>query len=258
MVDWKKRLDREKFFFKEIITGNRCKNVLDLGCGVGDHLIEFSEWFKEGLGLDFSETSINIAKDRVKKKGLENKIGFICEDMRNLNNLDKKKKFDLIFCIGNSFALFSKQERDAILEQTYQKLNLGGIAVFQMVNYMKKSELSEWLINPKVFRNETGLLNFFVRILEWKDEKKEEVMMYVHELVQKKKFEGEFNHNQHTASFYVVRKKDFQFFENSHNVDISYFADYENHEFDVYNSNDLILVIKKNKERNSKNKIKII
>ncbi|MHA1398347.1 MAG: class I SAM-dependent methyltransferase [Candidatus Heimdallarchaeaceae archaeon] len=172
IVDWKRRLERERDFFKELIIQNKYSHILDLGCGVGEHLIEFSPWFKKGWGLDFSETSIKIAKKKVKKSGLKDKIDFICKDMRNLPTLEENMKFDLIYCIGNSFALFPKHERECILKESFQRLNPGGSIILQVVNYLKKSKVSEWLINPKVFRNEEGLLSFYVRISDWKMIKK--------------------------------------------------------------------------------------
>ncbi len=83
---------------------NHCKNkkVLDYGCGNGIHSIFPAKMGAEKvIGIDLSEKSLEIAKERAKRERLEDKIEFLkmdCEKMEFPDNY-----FDIIFD-GGSFS----------------------------------------------------------------------------------------------------------------------------------------------------------
>ena len=247
MVDWEKRLKKERDSFKEILDKYEPSNskILDLGCGVGHHLIEFAKWGFQGLGIDSSEESIDEAIERTKEAGLSQKLDFSVGDMRDLSKFADIGKYDLIMCIGNSFALFTLDERSEIIKQSIGMLKPGGQILIQVVNYLKFDDKSEWTINPKIFRNKEGQLHFFVRILEWENEDKDKIKMYVQSLVQKKEDSDEFAQNQRIADFFVVRKSDFLQFENNTNLEINYYGEYNKSPYQEKESNDLIIIVKK-------------
>jgi len=166
--------------------------------------------------------------------------------MRDLQNFILNRKFDIIICIGNSFALFPLEERLNIVNQAIAALKPGSKLILQVVNYLKHKEETEWTINPSVFRNENGLLSFFVRILEWSDEKKEKVNMYVQRLFQDVENPKEFIQDQKGTEFHVVKKSDFNHLEVMEKVKIRYLGDYTWNEYIEEKSNDLIVIIEKN------------
>jgi len=247
MVDWEKRLKREKDSFKELLReyDPSVSKLLDLGCGVGHHLIEFAKWGFHGLGIDFSEESIDEARKRANEAGLNHLLDFSVGDMRELSEFAGSEKYEFIMCIGNSFALFTLEERTEIINQSIEMLKPGGQILIQVVNYLKFDVESEWTINPKIFRNSEGLLHFFVRILEWESEKKDKVKMYVQSLIQKEDNLEEFEQIQRIAEFFVVRKNDFAFFDNNDNFKINFYGDYNKTPFQEEDSNDLIISIEK-------------
>ncbi|MHA2256190.1 MAG: hypothetical protein ACXAAM_08965, partial [Candidatus Heimdallarchaeaceae archaeon] len=157
----------------------------------------------------------------------------------------ENRKFDLIICIGNSFALFPLEERIDIIDQAIQVLKPSGKIILQVVNYLKHGTESEWTINPNVFRNEEGMLSFFVRILEWSNNRKEKVNMYVQKLHQDTNNPKEFVQSQKDTEFFVVRKSDFISLENERELDICYLGDFSSKEFEEEKSNDLIVIIEK-------------
>ena len=208
MVDWNKRLERERRFFKDYLKDILLDEgeILDLGCGIGHHLMMFAEWGFKGLGVDLSETSIELAKQKAVEAKVNHLLEYLFADMREFSKSISERRFDLIICIGNSLALFSLEERRSIVNQAISALKPGGKLILQTVNYMKYSEDTEWTINPNVFRNEEDLLSFFVRILEWADKKKEKVFMHVQRLHQDSKDTSYFNHSQKFTEFYVTKK----------------------------------------------------
>ena len=56
-----------------------CKNkkVLDYGCGNGIHSVPLAKMGAEKvIGIDLSEKSLEIAREKIKKEGLEGKVEF--------------------------------------------------------------------------------------------------------------------------------------------------------------------------------------
>jgi len=251
MVDWDKRLNREKDFFHNLVKDlkpSEC-NVLDLGCGIGHHLILLASWGYHGYGIDYSEESIELAMKRVKEFNLEHLLEFAFGDMRNLQKNVKDMKFGLILCLGNSFALFPKEERLSIIEQAINSLKPGGKIVVQVVNYFKNKNKSVWTINPKAFREKNGLISFFVRILEWKDVTKEKVRMYVQRLKQQENNLDEFKQSQKITEFFAIRKEDFHVYNEISNLRLRFLGDFNYSPFNEETSKDLIFIIEKKRKQ---------
>lgn len=250
MVDWDKRLNREKDFFKKHLEKISQKEgeILDLGCGIGHHLMMFAEWGFKGFGIDFSDVSIDMAIQKAKEAKFDHLLNYVSADMRDLTNTIEGRTFDLIICVGNSFALFPKNERENIINQAISALKPEGKLILQVVNYMKHNNETEWTINPNVFRNDEGKLSFFVRILEWESEKKEKVLMYVQRLHQDSDNPTEFVHSQKLAEFYVPKKDDFNYLKKNRKIATNFFGDFLGKEFEESASNDLIVIIERIKD----------
>lgn len=112
-------------------------NVLDVGCGTGNHIIKIAELFSQGnyYGIDISESSIN---DAIKKStGKSLKITFIRGDASDASSL-KDRFFDVIISI---YALYYVKDAKKMLGVLKTKLKKNGrIAV--MSPYKRNNE--EW------------------------------------------------------------------------------------------------------------------
>jgi len=90
--------DLESFKFLYKILGENCRDkiVLDFGCGNGVHSVFPAKMgAKKVIGIDLSEKSLAIARQRVKKEGAGDKVEFLkmdCEKMEFSDNF-----FDVIF-----------------------------------------------------------------------------------------------------------------------------------------------------------------
>ena len=91
-----------RFLSKNAKSGNKNllenASVLEAGCGTGNTIIKLSEYCPSGnfLGVDMTRNSLKIAKKNKDKKKIKN-LEF---EEKNILNMNLKKKFDLIFCIG--------------------------------------------------------------------------------------------------------------------------------------------------------------
>jgi len=99
----------ESYKFLQNFLRNRCqdKKILDYGCGNGIHSIWLAKYGAQVIGIDLSKFSLQIARERAKKTGLENKIEFLsmdCEDLKFPEN-----SFDIIFDGGTFSSLDLKK-----------------------------------------------------------------------------------------------------------------------------------------------------
>jgi len=246
LVKWDSRLKYEAPFFNEIIKSiDKPKiRILDISCGTGDHLVMFAKWGYEGVGIDISEQNITAAEELSKRNKTENKIKFIIGDMLKLEESLEGEKFDFISCIGNTFSIFSPEERILIFNQMYKLLNVGGKMFFQVVNYLSHTNETEWFYKPNIRRSSSDEIQYTVRIMEWK-ELKEKITMYILKAQQENKEGDNFILYQKKTEFYVLKSNYFKEFTDKVNGELSVFGDYEKSEFDEKMSKDLMTIITK-------------
>jgi len=110
--------------FKKVHTVNGLPKVLDLGCGIGRHIIFSNVMQAEAYGVDLSESAIKFAIDWAKREGLsdaEKKI--LQSDITNMpfqNNF-----FDFIVSHGVLDSMSENNCRNTIVE-THRVLKSGG------------------------------------------------------------------------------------------------------------------------------------
>lgn len=93
-------------------------SICDFGCGPGLYTTQFAEAGAKVTGLDFSERSLNYAKQTAKQKNLD--IDYI---LGNYLDFTTDKKFDLITLIFCDFCPLSPEQRKKLLSifHTYLK-----------------------------------------------------------------------------------------------------------------------------------------
>jgi len=117
-VNWRKKVVK-------IVAENKAKNILDIATGTGDLAINLAK-IKDAqiTGLDISNGMLSIAKEKVKKKQLTDKIKLILGDSEKLsfnNNL-----FDAI-TVGYGVRNFENLDKG--LQEIYRVLKPNGIFV---------------------------------------------------------------------------------------------------------------------------------
>jgi len=143
-INWTKRLSREiplLFDFINSFSPNTSKkkiSVLDLGCGPGKHLQELYQKCPDChfSGVDLNPDMIEYAKDQAKlhDRNISYHMGNFLSDMVLDQDTDT---FDLIYSLGNSFALIwgnTPASPEQLIYKVSQHLNPGGILFFQILN----------------------------------------------------------------------------------------------------------------------------
>ncbi len=94
------------FQFCYKLLSERCqgKIVLDFGCGNGVHSIfPAKSGAEKVIGIDLSEKSLQLARERIKKEGMEGKVEFIKMDCEKMDFPDNS--FDVVFDGGTFSSL---------------------------------------------------------------------------------------------------------------------------------------------------------
>lgn len=115
--------------FNHVIP-KKSKTGLDVGCATGILTKALSMQGLNMIGLDLSETMIDLAKT------LENdQLKFMIGDMSKLSETFLPSSFDVITCLGNTLVHVPQNNVKDILKDFHTCLNHDGILMLQIVNY---------------------------------------------------------------------------------------------------------------------------
>lgn len=135
-----------------------CKNlkgnskILDLACGTGTYSIALAQKGHRVDGIDLVEEMITKAKD---KGGLF--ADFVVGDMTKVKDIFYGKKYDFVFCIGNSIVhLRNKEKIHQLIKDIYEMLIDDGSFIIQIINFDRviKNDIKSL---PTIDRTEKGV-----------------------------------------------------------------------------------------------------
>ena len=76
------------------------KKVLEIGCGIGTDTISFARHGAQVTAVDLTEKSLEVARQRAKVFGLEDRIRFIQANAERLSESVPVEKYDLVYSFG--------------------------------------------------------------------------------------------------------------------------------------------------------------
>ena len=201
---------------------NKGESILDLACGKGRHSIFLNKKGYEVTGVDLSAQSIEYAK-----KFENENLHFDVHDMRdNLNT-----KFDNVFNLFTSFGYFDNDDDDiAVLETIKNAMKPNSVAV---IDFMNAEKVIKNLVNTEIQKRDN--LDF-------------EIERFVKNGIIHKniKFQDDGIHYDFTEKVKAIKLDDFnRYFDKVGLVLESTFGNYNLDEFDVKNSDRLIMILTK-------------
>lgn len=134
---------------------NDGRYILDIACGTGNYSIELSKRGYMVDGVDLDSEMIKAGKNKAEAEGLD--INFIQGNMKEIKTLFSGKKYDLIYCIGNSLVhLDNEDEIGQLINDVADITNVNGVLLIQIINY---DRILDFNINhlPTISRKEAGV-----------------------------------------------------------------------------------------------------
>ncbi|MBV8843899.1 MAG: class I SAM-dependent methyltransferase [Bryobacterales bacterium] len=78
----------------------RGKKVLEIGCGIGTDTINFARHGAQVTAIDLTEKSLEVARQRAKVFGLEDRICFVQANAERLSDYVPAAPYDLVYSFG--------------------------------------------------------------------------------------------------------------------------------------------------------------
>jgi SAM-dependent methyltransferase len=103
--------------------------LLDVGCGLGLHVLELASRGYLGVGLDLSLPMLSRASEEAQSRSL--RVNFLHSDMREMSF---DGSFDAVLCMGTTLGYFDEETNRRIIERLYRALKPGGVLLLDLVN----------------------------------------------------------------------------------------------------------------------------
>lgn len=124
---------------------DKSTEIADFGCGPGLYTSKLAERGAMVTGIDFSENSIEYAKQVAEQKGL--KINYV---QTNYLDFDTTNNFDLITMIMCDFCALSPEQRKRMLSKFHSLLKPDGsvlLDVYSLNSFNQKEEAAVYELN---------------------------------------------------------------------------------------------------------------
>jgi len=103
------------------------KHVLDIGCGIGAHLIWLARNGATVTGIDLSDRRIETAKKIIRKEKLQDRISVYVSDVENTGF--SGERFDIIY--GQDILMFLEGKFEPFIKEMKRILKKGGHLYFR-------------------------------------------------------------------------------------------------------------------------------
>ena len=162
----KKTLNEELNCFREIfsfIPKIKGKRILDIGCGLGEVLIECSSLgAKQAVGIDSVENVVKAARKNAKSAGFAKRIKVVKGDA--LRMPFKDESFDIVFSLGLLEHFENPQE---LLLEKKRVLKKGGFVVAVVPNFLSIPRhsfgIARRLLRPESVIPEKPITSFYLK-----------------------------------------------------------------------------------------------
>ena len=135
LIAWEARIRREGPFLTELLERAPDRSVLDLGCGTGEHTAFFARQGVRAVGIDHSESMIDMARE-YESRGEGRFV--LADAVEAPALLEKEPPFGLVLCLGNMIPHVTEDaELDALLRAAHDLLLPGVLFLIQILNYRR-------------------------------------------------------------------------------------------------------------------------
>ncbi len=123
------QISRQVDFMQASLGVTKGTAVLDVGCGLGQHALEFARRGCLVVALDLALPMITRAAEDAQQEGL--RINFLHKDIRDIGF---EGTFDAVVCVGTTFGFFDDEQNREVLGRLANALKPGGRLLLEVVN----------------------------------------------------------------------------------------------------------------------------
>jgi 2-polyprenyl-3-methyl-5-hydroxy-6-metoxy-1,4-benzoquinol methylase len=130
-------VEARKYFVEHHIPGFadferwRGKKVLEIGCGIGTDTINFARHGALVTAVDLTERSLEVARQRARVFGLEDRIRFIQANAEELSSAVPVESYDLVYSFG---VIHHTPQPERVLDQIRNYVRPGGTVKIMVYN----------------------------------------------------------------------------------------------------------------------------
>jgi ubiquinone/menaquinone biosynthesis C-methylase UbiE len=117
------------------------KKVLEIGCGIGTDTINFARHGAEVTAVDLTEKSLEVARQRAKVFGLDDRIWFLQANAEELSSYVPANSYDLVYSFG---VIHHTPHPERVLEQIRRFVSPG--STLKIMVYNKWSWKVIWIL----------------------------------------------------------------------------------------------------------------
>jgi ubiquinone/menaquinone biosynthesis C-methylase UbiE len=129
--------DTDVKFLDGLFKKHRCRKIIDVGCGTGNHATRLNSLGYEITAVDISPAMLKIAKSKIKGNRIKIKQG----DMKKLASIFPEERFDGAILLGQvSHHLSTDKETRTFFKGVHKILRKNGLFVFNAKNARKINE----------------------------------------------------------------------------------------------------------------------
>lgn len=157
VTGWEERLGNEIPDLVKLFNKMGVKNVLDIGCGTGEHDIALAKKGFNVLGLESSPLMHAKAISKLKKLGKSESKLLRFENGNYIDLLEREKKnFDAVIFMGNAFAHLVSNHKE-VLKVVSSKLSKKGIVFFQINNFYRLFNVRKRFLSLNFSKSKSGV-----------------------------------------------------------------------------------------------------
>lgn len=166
IIDQKTRLSKEIPDLVGLFKKEKVRNILDVGCGTGVHVIALAQEGFQAVGIDRSSRMVHVANEKLDKLSdkIKKNVQFIHTEY---DNLDKRlnNTFDVAMLMGSG--LPQTTDPLQVLKGVNKVLNKKTIIICQVTNFEKIIEVNKRLYDFNIRKSpfpeerEQAFLRFF-------------------------------------------------------------------------------------------------
>lgn len=140
-------IDKSVQFIEETATKKEDRKIIDFGCGPGLYCERLANRGYDVTGIDFSENSIEYAREHAKDNGLH-----ITYRYENYLHFTDENKYDFALLIYCDYGALGHVNRSQLLQNIWRSLQAGGrllLDVFTDFKYNQFLESNSWYVKEE-------------------------------------------------------------------------------------------------------------